>query len=132
MKKYLSFIAFAIMAVFGLSLASCGGDDDEDDIDAEPTIVGTWEVTSIDADTSIEGLTFTGEIGNKITFRSNGTYVSNSDNGKWEKKGNTLTVISDDSYTIPTVFTIPQLTRSVMELKLDYGMLTVVMRLKRV
>lgn len=30
MKKYLSFITFAIMAVFGLALVSCGGDDDED------------------------------------------------------------------------------------------------------
>lgn len=29
-KKYLSFITFAIMAVFGLALVSCGGDDDED------------------------------------------------------------------------------------------------------
>lgn len=29
MKKYLSFIVFAIMAVFGLALVSCGGDDDD-------------------------------------------------------------------------------------------------------
>lgn len=135
MKKYLSFITFAIMAVFGLALVSCGGDDDEDDIDAEATIVGTWEVTSIDASYSIGEATRA--VGDKMTFRSNGTYVDGDDYGKWKKEGNKLTVTSEDSsepgvVNIPAVFTITQLTRSVMELKLDYGMLTVVMRLKRV
>lgn len=134
MKKYLSFITFAIMTLFGLALVSCSGDDDDDD--AEATIVGTWEVTNIDASYSIGELT--GEVGDKMTFRSNGTYVSNSDHGKWKKEGNKLTVTSEDSsepgvVNIPAVFTITQLTRSVMELKLDYGsMLTVVMRLKKV
>ena len=42
MKKYLSFMAFAMMAVFSLAFVSCD-DDDEDDISSEATIVGTWE-----------------------------------------------------------------------------------------
>jgi len=42
MKKYLSFMAFALMAVFSLTLASCG-DDEEDGADTSK-LVGTWEI----------------------------------------------------------------------------------------
>lgn len=137
MKKTINLVGMLFMAVLlCVNFTACSSDDDDDD--AEATIVGTWEVTDIDANTYIEGSTFTGEIGNKMTFRSDGTYVDGDDHGKWKKEGNKLTVTSEDSsepgvVNIPAIFTITQLTRSVMELKLDYGsMLTVVMRLKKV
>jgi len=41
MKKYFSFIAFAMMAVFSLAFVSCG-DDDDDDVSGG-NIVGTWK-----------------------------------------------------------------------------------------
>ena len=44
MKKLFSFIALAMMAVFSLSLVSCGNDDND-----EPTssaLVGTWDIIS--------------------------------------------------------------------------------------
>ena len=44
MKKYLSLFAFAMVAVFSLSLISCG-DDDEDEFDSKTSkLVGTWEI----------------------------------------------------------------------------------------
>lgn len=134
MKKTINLAGMLFMAVLlCVNFTACGSDDDEDD--AEATIVGTWEVTSIDASYSVGELT--GAVGDKMTFRSDGAYVSGDDYGKWKKEGNTLTVTSDDSsepgvYNIPAVFTITKLTRSAMELKLDYGMIKVVMRLKRV
>ena len=53
MKKYLSFMAFAMMAVFSLAFVSCG-DEDEDEITPEATIVGTWEVTENNFSTTIK------------------------------------------------------------------------------
>lgn len=44
MKKYLSFIAFAMMAVFSLAFVSCGDDDDDEPSNSNSDFVGTWEV----------------------------------------------------------------------------------------
>ena len=47
MKKYFSLIAFAMMAVFSLSLVSCGDDDDDGDgFEASSELVGTWDIVS--------------------------------------------------------------------------------------
>ena len=42
MKKYFSFIAFAMMAVFSLAFVSCSDDDDEK-TGSSSELVGTWE-----------------------------------------------------------------------------------------
>ena len=50
MKKYLSFMAFAMVAVFSLAFVSCG-DDDEDEDEPSSSIsdfVGTWSVQSVE------------------------------------------------------------------------------------
>ena len=96
-------MAFAMMAVFSLAFVSCG-DDDEDDITSEATIVGTWEVTENNFSTTIkeiagfeineievEGL----KKGDRITFFENGTYRAPDVTGTWSKTGNTLKVLSD-------------------------------------
>lgn len=45
MKKYLSFIAFTMMAVFCLTLVSCSDDDDENN-NSSSGLVGTWDVVN--------------------------------------------------------------------------------------
>ncbi|MBR4553668.1 MAG: lipocalin family protein [Bacteroidaceae bacterium] len=47
MKKYLSLIAFAMMAVVSLSLTGCGSDDDDDVSTGSSELVGTWDMQTI-------------------------------------------------------------------------------------
>ena len=44
MKKYLSLIAFVLMAVVSLSLTACGDDDDDDNVGSTSELVGTWDI----------------------------------------------------------------------------------------
>ena len=133
MKKFLSFLAFAMMAVFGLSLVSCG--DDEEDFDA--SIVGTWQVTYVKATSSFgleedDGI----KVGDRMTFYPDGTYEDSEETGRWSKDGNTLTIIlddDDDDISIPAVMKIKKLTDTVLEVKLDYGgILQFEIKMKRV
>jgi hypothetical protein len=62
MKKILSMLSFVLMLVcVGLAFTSCGGDDDDDELDPSNPIVGTW-MTEKQA----------GAYGT-VTFRKNGT-----------------------------------------------------------
>lgn len=137
-------MAFAMMAVFSLAFVSCG-DDDEDEITPEATIVGTWEVTENNFSTTIkeiagfeideievEGL----KKGDRITFFENGTYRAPDETGTWSKAGNTLKVLSDelddDVYTFQSM-TIKKLTATELVLTLRYeDMFNFELKLKRV
>lgn len=44
MKKYLSLIAFVMMAVVSLSLTACGDDDDDVNAGSTSELVGTWDI----------------------------------------------------------------------------------------
>ena len=119
MKKYLSLIAIAMMAVFSLSLASCGDDSDNE---FEATVVGTWEVTYVTASSSFdidedEGL----KVGDRMTFYADGRFLDSEGPGKWVKNGNTLTVTTDEDYSVPAIMIITKLTDTILEVKLDYG-----------
>ena len=129
MKNYLSFIAFAMMAVFSLSFMSCG-DDDEDVYEA--SVVGTWEVTYVKATSSYD--MYGGyNVGDRMTFYSDGRYQDSEDTGRWSKDGNTLTITIDDDFSIPAVMKIAKLTDTVLEVKLDYGgILQFEVKMKRV
>ena len=134
MKKYMIFMAFAMLAVFSLAFVSCGDDDDEDEITAEATVVGTWEVTENNFQLKIKevfGMNIEDweedeeeslKVGDRITFYENGTYRTKNETGKWKKSGNVLRVKSDDLdedvYTF-TDMTIKKLTTKVMELTLS-------------
>lgn len=134
MKKYMSFMAFAMLAVFSLAFVSCGDDDDEDEITAEATVVGAWEVTENNFQLKIKevfGMNIEDweedeeeslKVGDRITFYENGTYRTKNETGKWKKSGNVLRVKSDDLdedvYTF-TDMTIKKLTTKVMELTLS-------------
>jgi hypothetical protein len=139
MKKYMSFMAFAMLAVFSLAFVSCGDDDDEDENTTEATIVGTWEITENNLEVKIkeffgmdlgEWETVEDEslvVGDRVTFYENGTYRTKNDSGKWKKTGNVLTmksdnpdedVIDEDVITYSKM-TIKKLTTKVMELTLS-------------
>lgn len=110
-----------MMAVLSFTLVSCGGDGEED---YETSVVGTWEVTYVKVTSSYdmddeEGL----EIGDQMTFYSDGRYQDYEETGRWSKKGNILTVTIDDELSVPSVMTITKLTDKVLEVKLDYGSL---------
>lgn len=48
MKKYLSFIAFAMMAVYSFALVSCSDDDDDNSgTTGSSELVGTWDMQTI-------------------------------------------------------------------------------------
>ena len=49
MKKYLKFMAFAMVAVFSLAFVSCGDDDDES-TSGNSVYVGTWSIQDGDDD----------------------------------------------------------------------------------
>ena len=121
MKKLFSFIALAMMAVFSLSLVSCGNSD-EDEL-TEASIVGTWEVTYVKASSAYPMEDYGGglNIGDRMTFHSDGTYEDKVDIGRWSINGNTLTVVIDDDMSIPAVMTIKKLTDKVLEVELNYG-----------
>ena len=129
MKNYLSFIAFAMMAVFSLTFMSCS-DDDEDVYEA--SVVGTWEVTYVKATSSYD--MYGGyNVGDRMTFYSDGRYQDSEDTGRWSKDGNTLTITIDDDFSIPAVMKIAKLTDTVLEVKLDYGgILQFEVKMKRV
>ena len=128
MKKYLSFMTFALMAFFCLTFVSCGDDDE----DLSASVVGTWEVTYVKATSSYdmeEGI----KVGERLTFYSDGRYQDSEDTGRWSKDGNTLTITIDDDFSIPAVMKIAKLTDTVLEVKLDYGgILQFEVKMKRV
>ena len=65
---------------------SCGDDEDDEDV-YEASVVGTWEVTYVKATSSYdmdddEGL----NVGDRMTFYSDGRYKDSEDTGRWSKK----------------------------------------------
>jgi hypothetical protein len=149
MKKYLSIWAFALMAVFSFVVVSCGDDDKDDAIQGDTTIVGTWEVTSVDFSSPygagdeiggfeigdievIDGL----KVGDRVTFNANGTYQTRYETGKWSVKGNALTMTSDDveyDEVVISYMNIKSLTSTFLDLILDYeGFFQYEVKFKRV
>lgn len=149
MKKYLSIWAFALMAVFSFVAVSCGDDDKDDGIQGDTTIVGTWEVTSIDLSSAYgEGYEIGGfeigdievidglKVGDRVTFNANGTYQTRYETGKWSVKGNALTMTSDDveyDEVVISYMNIKSLTSTLLDLVLDYeGFFQYEVKFKRV
>ena len=133
MRKYMSFMAFAMMAVFSLAFASCG-DDDDAIIEPTATIVGTWEITEnnfnlkikeimgIDIDDWETDEEESMQVGDRITFSEDGRYSTKNETGSWKKSGNTLKVKSDELDEDVITFTemnIKKLTATEMELTLN-------------
>ena len=149
MKKYLSIWAFALMAVFSLVAVSCGDDDKDDAIQGDATIVGTWEVTSVDFSSPygagdeiggfeigdievVDGM----KVGDRVTFNANGTYQTRYETGRWSVKGNVLNMMPDDMDDedfVISYMNIKSLTSTLLDLVLDYeGFFKYEVKFKRV
>ena len=149
MKKYLSIWAFALMAVFSLVAVSCGDDDKDDAIQGDTTIVGTWEVISVDFSSPygagdeiggfeigdievVDGL----KVGDRVTFNANGTYQTRYETGRWSVKGNVLNMMPDDMDDedfVISYMNIKSLTSTLLDLILDYeGFFQYEVKFKRV
>ena len=126
MKKYLSLIAFVMMAVVSLSLTACGDDDDVEE-SIEASICGKWVCVSADyngfskEDATKEGDIF--YINEDHTYRITGGV---EENGTWNKEGNKLICTLDG---ISWTYTITKLTNK--ELIIVADLLGVTLSFKR-
>ena len=136
MKQIYSTILMLALMVAALSFTACGGDDDEDESGDSNSIVGVWECTSMDYS---DVLGNDGEddeeqikVGERLTFKSDGTYSEPNDSGRWSLNGNQLTCISNDEYSFPAVYIVSKLTSKELVLTLDYGLFKGTIKFKRV
>ena len=113
MKKYLSLIAFVMMAVVSLSLTACGDDDDVEE-SREAFICGKWVLVSIAIDYNESSVEYTTKAGNIFyinedhTYRTTRTTGEDEGNGTWNKKGNKLILCTSDGSS--ETYTITKLT----------------------
>lgn len=133
MKKFLNFGLFVMLAAFSLVCVSC--EEDSDDVSA--SIVGTWEITSINYDSVFDVEEDEGySVGDKCEFNADGTYSFPGEEGKYSYVENTLTLYpqNDDSdiISIPAEFEVTKLTSKELVMELDYGFLSAEIKLKRV
>ena len=130
MKKLYSTIMMLAMMIAALSLTACGGDD-EDEIDDNNSIVGLWEVVSIDFN-GADGVESELRVGDRLYINANGTFNDTEDSGRWTLNGKVLTFNTDGEYQVPAVFEISRLTSNELVLKIDYGIFKATIKYKRV
>lgn len=122
------------MMVAALSFTACGSDDDEIDNggDSNASIVGTWELISFDV---VKGSNYLDDglnTGDRITFKSDGTYYStDGDRGIWKLNGNTLT-ISDDENLFSIDYQVKKLSSTELRLYVDIEIAAIDYKFKRV
>ena len=140
MKKVYSTITMLAMMVAALSFTACGGDDDEvDNGGGEASIVGMWECTYFDFDSDYpEQFDNAGmQIGDRVRFKSDGTYEADyksgyNETGRWSLKGNTLTVAVNAEPSIPFDYKITRLTSTELEFTFDMKIMKLLYRCKRI
>ena len=139
MKKIYSTVMMLAMMVAALSFTACGGDDDVDNGKVEASIVGEWECTYLDFDKDYPGLHADAHlnIGDRVRFKSDGTYYANysdgeSETGRWSLKGNTLTIAADVEISIPFEYNVTKLTSTELEFNIDLSIMKAYYRFKRV
>lgn len=130
MKMLYSKIMLLAMMVAVLGLTACG-DDEEDEIDDNNSIVGLWEVVSIDFN-GADGVESELRVGDRLYINANGTFNDTEDSGRWTLNGKVLTFYTDGEYQVPAVFEISRLTSNELVLKIDYGLFNATIKYKRV
>lgn len=116
MKKYINIMAFALFAVFSLSLVSCGDDDEDENggSSASSELVGTWELVSTTDyyNGKVEGTEAGDEYwvitSEKITIHSTGAKSASMDGLEltytYDSKKKTLDIVA--GYPLYTVTTL--------------------------
>ena len=105
--------------------------NDEDEIDDNNSIVGLWEVVSIDFN-GADGVESELRVGDRLYINANGTFNDTEDSGRWTLNGKVLTFYTDGEYQVPAVFEISRLTSNELVLKIDYGIFKATIKYKRV
>jgi hypothetical protein len=82
--------------------------------------------------TSLPDYTKQTDVGDRISFNSNGTYSTDKETGRWKQNGRTLTLMLDAEISIPVEYKIEKLTASELELSGNIGILQFYMKLKRI
>ena len=134
MKKFYSTIAMLAMMVAALSFTACGSDDDEIDNggDSNASIVGTWELVSFDVVKGANYMDSDMSTGDRITFKSDGTYYStDGDRGTWKLKGNTLTISDNENY-FSIDYQVKKLSSTELRLYVDIEIAAVDYKFKRI
>ena len=139
MRRINSTIMVLAMMVAALGFTACGGDDEVDNGGGEASIVGVWECTYFDFDSDLPGMNADSnmQIGDRIRFKSDGTYEANYKNGetetgRWSLKGNTLTVAVNAEPSIPFDYKITKLTSTELEFTFDMKIMKLLYRCKRI
>ena len=140
MKSIRLFGIALLTVLMCVSFTACGGDDDDvDNGGGEASIVGVWECTYLDLDKDYPGLHADAHlnIGDRVRFKSDGTYyASYSDGeyetGRWSLNGNTLTIAADVEISIPFEYNVTKLTSTELEFNIDLGILKAYYKFKRV
>ena len=133
MKRIYFSIMMLAMMVAALSFTSCGGGDD-DETDGSASIVGVWECISSDYGEWEDYLDGNTEVGDLLQINSNGTYSiigNGNDSGTWKQNGKSLSLKSNDSYSVQVTYTITQLTPTNLSLSLTENVLSVKVSFRR-
>ena len=116
MKKYLSIMFVAIVAMVAFS--ACSSDDDEVKL-ADDSVVGTWTTTSVEVNgkwIDVTQFPYT-DYAASATFYDDGTYYGRgalgTGSGTWKKKGYTITTYVDGEVYI--IYKVSSLTENTME-----------------
>ncbi len=113
--------------------ANQGSNDNGEVPITEANIVGEWEVTYLDADAAFGTLHENRGVGNRAYFYSDGTWKDDEDYGTWTLKGNALTMYTtSEPVLLPSIYTVVSLTRTTIELQLNYGFLIATVKMKRI
>lgn len=130
MKKLYSTIMMLAMIV-ALSSSTCSGSSDDDDdvvVVEENSLVGVWELVSIDMNPSTS---VNLEIGDKLYFNSDGTYKDKKQEGLWILKGNFLYIISNNNSVKSDVVEVVKMTSKELIFKYESKKVTVTFKFKR-
>jgi len=140
MKKIYSTVMMLAMMVAALSFTACGSDDDDVDNGGDASIVGVWECTGIDVDAQYSEMIDDSSlhIGERVNFKSDGTYSTNEDRGTWSQKGNKLIINGEvslgesSSTAVPFEYTITKLSSTELAFYIDLVIVKATYRFKRV
>lgn len=127
-------VLWSICLLFGLlMLSACSDDDNTEPSDVQNSLIGTWEVLSVDAISDYGEVEIGFNVGDYLIFDGNNTGNINGDGFEWNLSDNRLTIKETSGETFPAPFEIESLDKSRLILILDMdSFLYATMELKRI
>lgn len=127
-------VLWSICLLFGLlMLSACSDDDNTEPSDVQNSLIGTWEVLSVDATSDYGEVEIGFNVGDYLIFAENNTGNINGDGFEWNLSGTRLTITETSGETFPAPFEIESLEGDRLILILDMdSFLYATMELKRI